>query len=340
MQLLVVPLWSLLEACRAGSDAEQLEAAAAVAIAVREQCLAQGVGLDDRDSGQVAVELVDERLVIDGFPVVSGIDTFAATQGLMTILYEASVQRVEFAADVAVDVVQAWGRSVAQRTACIDGADGICTALREDYPSSEVVQPHAPPRPPAEESDSRLRSVFLQHRLIAGLPAIDGVDPTTAKLVIEGVVDRLLQVEGGLEPLMLLQQDEALLKRSTAVAVLSVVFARRIGWPVELLADLGAAGLLHDVGANLDATSPGPAAFQWLLERGDEDFWLRSALVARRWRDGTAASADQAGPLSVIAVVRMAAATYSHGGAGLDVLLANGSAPVEMIELARAAAGS
>src|SRR5690606_1582927 len=121
--------------------------------------------------------------------------------------------------------------------------------------------------------DSRLRSVFLQHRLIAGLPSIAGVSAATAKLVIQGVVDRLLQVPGGLEPLMLLQQDEALLRRSTAVAVLSVVFARRVGWPVEKLADLGAAGLLHDLGAIIDPKSPGSASFHWLLLRGNEDFW-------------------------------------------------------------------
>jgi len=340
MQLLVVPLWSLLEACRAGSDAEQLEAASVAATAVREQRSQQADGVDGSESDQVTVALVDERLVIDGFPVVSGIDTFAATQGLMTILYEASVQRVQFAAGVAAEALRQWGLSVARQAVAESAPDGICIDLRENAASNEVVQPQSPPRPEVEESDSRLRSVFLQHRLIAGLPAIAGVDATTAKLVIEGVVDRLLQVDGGLEPLMLLQQDEALLKRSTAVAVLSVVFARHIGWPVELLADLGVAGLLHDVGAILDPAAPGPAAFQWLLERGDGDFWLRSALVARRWRDGTTASTDQAGPLSVIAVVRMAAATYSHGGAGLDVLLANGSAPVEMVELAREAVRS
>lgn len=136
---------------------------------------------------------------------------------------------------------------------------------------------------------------------------------------------------------MLLQHDEALLRRSTAVAVLTVVFARRVGWPAELLADLGAAGLLHDLGSILDPALPGRASFHWLLERGDEDFWLRSALVARRWRDGSAASADQAGPLSVIAIVRMAAAAYAGGVAGLDALLANGSAPDELVQLAKGA---
>lgn len=336
MQSLVVPLWSLLEACRAGSGTEQQQAAAALARAVSDHCESR----DDARSGEpdyATVELVDERLVIDGFPVVSGIDTFAATQGLMAILYEANVQQVQFATDVAAASLQAWGNQVARKDEVTADRDGVHSRLRQESESSEVVRPQSPPRPSVDDSDSRLRSVFLQHRLIAGLPAIEGVDATIAKLVIEGVVDRLLQVRGGLEPLMLLQQDEALLKRSTAVAVLAVVFARHIGWPVELLADLGAAGLLHDVGEMLDPAAPGPAAFQWLLERGDEDFWLRSALVARRWRDGTAASTDQAGPLSIIAVVRMAAAAYQHGGAGLDVLLANGAAPVEMVELARAA---
>lgn len=80
-----------------------------------------------------------------------------------------------------------------------------------------------------------------------------------------------------------------------------------------------------------------PASCHWLLERGEEDFWLRSALVARRWRDGTTASTDQAGPLSVIAVVRMAVAAYEDGDAGLDALLANGAAPDELVQIAKGA---
>ena len=156
-----------------------------------------------------------------------------------------------------------------------------------------------------------------------------------AKLVVEGIVDRLLQVPGGLEPLMVLQQDEGLLRRSVEVAVLSVLFARRIGWSADSLADVGAAGLLFDLGAVLDASSPAETSFRWLLMRGEDDFWLRSALVARRWRDADAASADQEGPLSVVSVVRMAVAVQEAQEEGLDSLLASGAAPVELVQVAR-----
>lgn len=189
MQAAVVPLWSLLEACRAGSETEQEQAARAAQVAMSDLGSCEGC---------LMLELVDERLVIDGFPVVSGIDTFAATQGLMGFLYAAGMLRVQFAQDVSAASLVAWGAHVVAKTAPVEWPAGIDAVRRSDTQSNEVVSPHPSPRPSAEESDSRLRSVFLQHRLIAGLPPIDGVDPMTAKLVIEGVVDRLLQVAGGL----------------------------------------------------------------------------------------------------------------------------------------------
>jgi hypothetical protein len=155
------------------------------------------------------------------------------------------------------------------------------------------------------DADSRLRSVFLQHRLIAGLPAIPGVPPTTAKFVVEQIVERLLLVAGGLEPLMLLQRDEDLLARGTVEAVLAVVLARAAGWPEERLPDLGAAALLRDLGRVLDEGSPREAGFAWLLERGHDDFWLRCALAARQGR-GPLPDGEPA--LGSVAVVRLAAA--------------------------------
>ena len=160
---------------------------------------------------------------------------------------------------------------------------------------------------PARGADGSLRAVFVQHRLIDGLPALPGIDPTLAKAIVAAIVDRMLAVPGGLEPLMLLQRDAAVLQRATVVAVLAVVLARRIGWPDDQLADLGAAALLHDLGAVLAPGRPAAAAFGWLLERPADDFWLRCALVARSWRDDLGALATAGRSFGLPALVRMAA---------------------------------
>ena len=134
------------------------------------------------------------------------------------------------------------------------------------------------------EVDSRLRSVFLQNRLIAGLPRLPGVPLPIVKFVVGQIVDRLLAVPGGMEPLMVLERDPARLAASTGVAVLTVVVARAAGWPGRALADLGAAALLADLGSLLAEEEPGTAGCRWLLDRGVDDFWLRCALVARHAR--------------------------------------------------------
>lgn len=327
MQLGVVSLWSLLEACRAGSQDEQREAADAAEEAVR----------DHIRERSLTIELRDSVLVIDDFPAVSGVDTFAATHGLLGFLREAGVERVRFSRGVDADGLRVWATHVITGRAPETWPDGVEVRLRCEPGAVGVVRPQAPARVAVEAPDSRLQSVFLQHRLIAGLPKIEGVDASVAKLVIQGVVDRLLQVDGGLEPLMLLQDDEALLQRSTAVAVWTVVIARRAGWPLEQLADLGSAGLLHDLGSVLDEQAPGAAAFRWLLDRGDDDFWLRSALCARRWRDGEQAHAAPAGPLAVVAIVRLAVAMHRGGGTAIDEAVARGGVPEELAEIARSA---
>lgn len=320
MQLGVVSLWSLLEACREGSDDELAQAAAASA-----EALAAGATLT----------LLDSVLLVDDRPAVNGVDSFAAAHGLIAFLSEACIARVEFAPGVSSDDLVRWAGHVVALDAPQLWPAGVRGTSRRENVDSGRSAPVERASIAAAQPDSRLRSVFLQHRLIAGLPAIDGVDPATAKLVVQQVVDRLMSIPGGLEPLMLLQQDEALLQRSTAVAVLTVLFARRCGWPAERLADLGAAGLLHDLGAILDPEEPGPAAFRWLLERGADDFWLRSALVARRWRDGTRAVQGQAGTLAIVSLVRLAVARGS--GRDADELVAQGAASAEMLELARGA---
>ncbi|MBL8752310.1 MAG: hypothetical protein JNK15_03335 [Planctomycetes bacterium] len=197
-----------------------------------------------------------------------------------------------------------------------------------------------PPTPRvAADADSRLRSVFLQHQLVAGLPRLPGVAPTLAKFVVGQIVDRLLDVPGGLEPLMLLQRDPALLARSTAVAVYAVLFARAAGWPDERLADHGAAAMLHGLGRVLDDGAAARAGFAWLAARGCSDFWLRAALVARHACGG---AADETLPVGV-ATVRLAHAVLELlelGETGLPVALVRHPAAAdvapELLELAAA----
>ncbi len=209
-------------------------------------------------------------------------------------------------------------------------------------------EPIAPPgrsERSAPEADSRLRSVFLQHRLIANVPGLPGVPLPTAKFVVEQVVERLLAGPGGLEPRLRLQRDVAALARATAAAVLTVVLARAAGWPVASLTDLGAAALLADLGRVLDEEDdPGRAAFQWLLDRGTDDFWLRCALVARHRHspaESPAAAGD--GPIpGATTLLRLADAVLGapggdhdrRGDADIDAIARGAGVPAELCALA------
>lgn len=157
--------------------------------------------------------------------------------------------------------------------------------------------------------DSRLQAVFLQHRLVAALPPLRGVAPSSAKFAIGRIVDRLLAVPGGLEPLMLLERDPRRLAAATSLAVLVVMLAHGAGWPSGALSDLGAAALLAEIGPVLDEQAPAPAAFRWLLDRGNDDFWLRCALVARHAFAGGEPSLPHGA--AGIALVRLAAVVRS-----------------------------
>ena len=324
MHVGVVALWSVLEACRAGSERDQQHA-------VQEACRV----VRHRSSGAaLVVELQGAVLAVDGIPVGSGADSFAPTHGLIRFLRDARIARVAIVPNVEAEDMLQWAQHILADREPQEWPRAIAVELRPAHGVAEANMPGRTARESVGASDSRLQSVFLQHRLIASLPAIAGVEPAIAKLVIEGVVDRLLRIDGGLEPLMLLQHDESVLRRGTAIAVLAVVFARRAGWPLAKLADLGAAGLLHDLGSMLDPDRPGPAAFRWLLQRGDDDFWLRCALCARRWRERGRARAEQQGPLAVVALIRLAAVAFDAGLPGVQCALDDGSVPRELVDVA------
>ena len=337
MQRCIVTLWTLVAACRSGDVGERDAAAAAAAAALATRCAAHG---------PLRLAVVAGVMAMD--TAAFGVDAIAAAHGLAATWRAAGVAEVRPHERVTADELAGWARAMVAA-----GDDPAQRRALAALPGVEVVQLDLttdgddPPRPlqrgghGAAAPDSALRSVYVQHRLIAGLPTLPGVPPATAKAVVQMVVERLLALPGGLEPLMLLQRDSGLLPSSIRVAVLAVLAARAAGWPDERLADVGAAALLHDLGSILDEARPGPAAFTWLLERGADDFWLRCALVARRWREqhGNLVEAGNDGQ-GVAALVRMAAELERCLRAGapgalrprLGQLAAAGAFPAELIE--------
>lgn len=236
------------------------------------------------------------------------LDQRAAAHGLQELLLRAGLRDLVVGPTASVDSLLTLVRAVvvaAEAGAPIRLAPLVGVELSGSSPEPVLAVPWRPRHETAP--DSALRSVFLQHSLLAELPRLPGLTPTATKVVVQAVVERLLAVPGGLEPLMLLQRDGELLRRSTRVAVLSVLLARVGGWPSDRLADLGAAALLHDLGRVLDDARPAVSAFLWLLERGVDDFWLRCALVARHWTgDDLEPEVGAAGAVGAVALVRAA----------------------------------
>lgn len=330
LQRCVTTLWSLLSAC--GADA-----ADAVADAAAEARAALGAA-----GGPLgALHLAESGGVLhaNGLPLPMDVGVFGAAQGLATMLRDLQLDYICFDAGVPADELVAWaercataqrgGRAQAQRPSASVGPsvhDGARRIAGESMPTAR-------PRPHGDgDTDSRLRSVFLQFHLMHDLAQGGLVPPGIAKVVVQAVVDRLLDVPGGLEPLVLLQQDPTRLRRSTEIAVLAVLFARVAGWPDDRLADLGGAALLCELGSVLDEDRPGPAGFGWLLQRGTDDFWLRCALVARWWRDDQVVGGHD-GMVGAIgaALVRLAAVTVA--------CLADGGTAAAVCARLRAGAG-
>jgi len=344
LQQCVTTLWSLLCSCRAG-DAEALASTAAEASAALAAAEGPLRALHLAESGGV--------LHANGMPLPLDVSVFSAAQGLATLLRDLELDYICFDGGVDAGELTAW----AERCAAVQRSGGRPTR-RDATPIGPSVHDSArrvatEPLPPVRrrepsggDTDSRLRSVFLQFHLMHGLGQHGPVPPGIAKVVVQAIVDRLLVVPGGLEPLVLLQQDPTLLRRSTEVAVLTVVFARVAGWPDDRLADLGGAALLHDLGSLLDPVRPGPAGFAWLLQRGTDDFWLRSALVSRWWRDDlVVGGADGLVSAGAAPLVRLAAAVAACLARGDDRasacarLRAGDEAPLadELVDVAEAA---
>lgn len=332
----VTGLWTLIGLLRTHSAAEvgpQLDEALAALHGAR--------GADR----YLLLHEVAGALHVNGRMLPMSVDVFAAASGLAGLLRDQGVGEVLFDESVDAEALLSWSRAQVDESAGRAPevvARGIQTSRRE---AEEPALPLARPDAMEDAPDSRLRSMFLQHHLIVAFGTSAWVPPHQAKVSIGAVVDRMLGIEGGMEPLMLLEREPELLYRSLHVAVLAVVFGRVAGWPEDGLADLGGAALLHDVGQALDAEAPGPTGFAWLLGRGCDDFWLRSAVVARTWRrDHGRRLADLSPEDSFAAViVRLAASVERLSGSeralsgvdrGLRAAADNGVIPVELAEMA------
>ncbi|MBX3464338.1 MAG: hypothetical protein KF830_14295 [Planctomycetes bacterium] len=316
LQHCVATLWSLVGACRAG-EAEAAQAAARAAAAALDAAAGPLRALHLAESGGV--------LLANGAPLPLEVRVFAAAEGLATLLRELDLDYVCFDAGVEAGELVAWAERCAEARGSGRPAPGgepappgaaVHVAIRRD--AGDPVRGTNRRACSAAETDSRLRSVFLQFHLLQSLGRGGPVPPGLAKVIVQAIVDRLLQVPRGLEPLVLLQAEPARLRRGTEVAILTVLFARVAGWPDDRLADLGGAALLHDLGALLDPHAPGAAGFAWLLGQGTDEFWLRSALIARSWADDDAIGGDEglagAGGAALVRLASVAAACLDQGG--------------------------
>lgn len=329
-QALVAALWVLV-GTSAGADADRVRAAAATASAA--------LGRACREESHVLLHERDGALFVNGRRLRLCVEVFTAIHGITELLRSHDASELLFDASVDAAGLIAWARcwatvapagqdpEAALRRA---GAHGVHASSRAAGPEQQAG---GRAMPVGDGGSSRLRSVFLQHRLLALLDPRSPVEPAQANQVVQVIVERLLAEPGGMEPLMLLQRDERLLSRSLTAAVLAVVLARAAGWHDCAAADLGAAALFAEVGEVLDRRQPAASASAWLLERGEGQFWQLGAAVARRWRtDRTASMAEIEGIEAGIALfVRLAAAVGAS--------VAQGDRDVERIrgELAAAA---
>lgn len=330
----VQALWALLEAARDGDPALVAAAARSAMVAVE---TARG------GDNYLLLHAVDGALHLSGRKLPLGVDVFRPAHEIVRLLRDHDISEVLFDQDTDGDALTAWALGCAGGEDAVAAVFGVTTGAR-----SAEVEPFVPLRgcePVRDESDSRLRSTFLQHHLITAFTNQSAIPPHIGRVTLGAVVDRLLAIRGGMDPLTLLQRDGALLHRSLHTAVIAVVFARVLGWPEARLCDLGGAALLHDVGSALAPESSIRAGADWLLERGSDPFWLRCALVARNWRNDHGSRLADLGPDGSLAaaIVRLAVDAERGIAAGetpdeLEASLATASAagryPHEMVQLA------
>lgn len=269
----VEALWRLVEAGRsrvgAGFDATAQDAAMAL----------QGAMADEE---YLILHEDCGRIFVDAHLVSFGVDVFVAAKGLAGRMQARGVGELLFQRGVSSDDLGAWAKAFASDGFLVpkDGRIHVGVRTQASEPTFQLGRRQAS----AEAGDSRLRAVYLENQLMSMIDERH-VPPDVARCVLHGIVDCLLRVDGGLEPLTLLQRVPSALSRALHVAIVTVQMASVGGWPQSHLGQLGAIALMHDIGAVLDPGRSAAASLYWLLDRGTDEFWLRAACVAAGWRE-------------------------------------------------------
>ncbi|MBK8100604.1 MAG: hypothetical protein IPK26_26235 [Planctomycetes bacterium] len=276
----VVALWVLLRTVSTRAVDERADTAAATAA---QAALQQALG----DESHLLLQEREGALHCNGVRLRFDIAGLPAAEAIVRLLQRRGIGELLFSAAATAAGLLAWARCHAHERPAPDAdpeaelraaaADGVHASKRAAEP---VVAPVAVRRGTANTDGSQLRSVYLHHELMAAFDRSGPVSAATGHIVLQAVVEHLLSA-AGTEPLMLLQQERTALPTAVHVCVLTALIARAAGAPDRLLSEIAVAGLLHDLGRQLDRSDPALAGSLWLLGRGAEDLWLRASLVAR-----------------------------------------------------------
>lgn len=281
---MVGALWALLGAV-AADDRQQVSQRAVTALAA----IAAARGADSfvllhEQDGALHVNGRQLRLAMGVYPAAKGLTQALRCAGLRELLLDQVLDEAGL-----LDLVRPLlgiGSAVAAAPAL--------PVMAVDVEAAGHGMPLGPRKRHAAVATG-LPLLLLQHQLMAAIPRDWVLPPPACKAVLQAIVERLLQAEHGLQALERLQCDPEGLAVRLRAALLCVAFLRVAGWPAESLAEHGVAALLAD----LPVPSQGPAAeysaFLWLLDRGEEDLWLRSALVAQSWRGVEAGTLHELG---------------------------------------------
>jgi hypothetical protein len=297
---LIAALWALTGALAADEEGQPSGCCAAALAAITTALGSDQFVLLHEQEGALHVNGRQLRLHMGVFPAAHGLAQLFRQAGIRELLLEPGMDAAELLERLRPLVASKMAPAMGMRP-----LRGAVAAVAADSPAALAAG-----RATRSAVATGLPSMFLQHQLMAAIPRDWLLPPHACKLVLQAVVERLLQSRAGLEALELLQRDPQRLAAGLRVASLCVVFLRVAGWPAQQLAELGVAALLADLPAPEGAAGDPAGAFLWLLGRGQDDLWLRSALVAQAWQEVAADSLHELGLGcdGIAAFVRFAAA--------------------------------
>lgn len=335
---LVASLWVLVRTADT-RDASRLRQAAEAFL----QALSPVLTAD----GHAILQERDGSLMLNGKRLLVGVESYAAVAAICGAMVAMGVRELLIDHGIVADellTLARWAAHLQVPPPGVEPADylpslGITSIVATNR--GETAPPSGmPTRPPVVASTSQLRSVFVHNKLIAAFAPNELVDGRTARIVVQVVVDRLLQEPTGPAALLLLLQDPEAQAHAVHTAVLGAATGRALGCGDELLGEIACALLLHDVGALVNSIAPPPTPLSgshWLLAQGDNNLWLRAALVARTFGDDHGARLDDLGSEGSLG------AALARLGCRADALLRQGRRPAdEVLEILRleAAAGA